>query len=32
MLHTIKDYYDEMIIPYWNELKDYFGEIIEMFK
>lgn len=31
MMSTLKDYYNEMIVPYWNDLKDYFGEIVNYF-
>lgn len=30
MIAALKDYFDEALIPYLHDLKDYFGEIYKM--
>ena len=32
MINAIKEYYNDVIIPYYCELKNYIGMITDMFK
>ncbi len=31
MMCIIKEYYNEMIVPYITELKNYFNEVVKLF-
>ena len=32
MIQLFKEYYNEMIIPYWADVKEYIGEFVSHFK
>lgn len=32
MIQLFKEYYREMIIPYWDDVKDAFSELLSCFK
>lgn len=32
MIQLFKEYYNEMIMPYWADVKEYIGELVGHFK
>lgn len=32
MIQLFKEYYDEMIVPYWADVKEYICELVNYFK
>lgn len=32
MIQLFKEYYNKMIIPYWADVKEYIGELVNHFK
>ena len=32
MIQLFKEYYNEMIIPYWADVKEYIGELVILLK
>lgn len=32
MIQLFKEYYNEMIMPYWADVKEYIGELVSCFK
>ena len=32
MIQLFKEYYNEMIMPYWADVKEYIGELVIHFK
>ena len=32
MIRLFKEYYDEMIVPYWADVKEYICELVNYFK
>lgn len=32
MIQLFKEYYNEMIVPYWADVKEYISELVSYFK